>query len=99
MKTATILITLAALLMQAETASGQTKRSSSVIAEFKKTNPCPATGKISKKCPGYVVDHIQPLCFGGLDDQSNLMWQDKKSSYKKDAFERAACRLKKRCII
>ncbi len=41
--------------------------------------------------PGFVVDHILPLCAGGADAVSNMQWQPVKLSYEKDKFERALC--------
>ncbi len=42
--------------------------------EFKKTNPCPATGKTSGPCPGYQVDHKKALMNGGKDRPNNMQW-------------------------
>lgn len=61
------------------------------VRDFRKTNPCPATGKLVGACPGYVVDHAWPLCAGGPDLPSNMRWQDQAASYEKDKLERAAC--------
>jgi len=41
--------------------------------------------------PGYVIDHIIPLCAGGKDEPSNMQWQELAASYRKDVFERALC--------
>lgn len=41
--------------------------------------------------PGYVVDHKIPLCLGGADAVSNLMWQTLAESRRKDADERRLC--------
>lgn len=49
-------------------------RSRAVVAEFKRLQPCPATGKRSGPCPGWQVDHVLALCAGGKDDVSNLQW-------------------------
>ncbi|MBI3710324.1 MAG: HNH endonuclease [Proteobacteria bacterium] len=43
--------------------------------EFRKAHPCPATGKISGPCPGFVVEHIVPLSRGGADRPANMQWQ------------------------
>lgn len=42
--------------------------------------------------PGYVVDHIVPLCACGADSVSNMQWQRQDSSYVKDTWERQMCR-------
>ena len=62
------------------------------VRNFRRHNPCPATHKISGACPGYVVDHLQSLCSGGLDAPSNMRWQAYKESLVKDAEERRYCR-------
>lgn len=48
------------------------ERSQAAKSEFKRMNPCPANGKDSGACPGYVVDHIEPLACGGADDPRNM---------------------------
>jgi len=42
--------------------------------------------------PGYVVDHVVPLCAGGADAPSNMQWMDRQSAKAKDRLERAYCR-------
>jgi hypothetical protein len=54
---------------------------------FRKTNPCPATGKTYGACPGYVVDHVQALKRGGADDASNMQWQTHAEAKAKDRWE------------
>lgn len=88
-----ILSTLGILALSKDSQAATT-RSSSQVAKFKKLNPCPANNKTKGSCPGYIVDHIIPLCLGGLDDPSNMQWQTKADSYKKDAIERRECKLK-----
>lgn len=73
-------------------ASTDSIRKPSTVREFRKLNACPATGRVQTTCPGYVVDHILPLCAGGPDEVTNMMWQATAASYKKDAMERAICR-------
>ena len=41
--------------------------------------------------PGYVVDHIVPLCAGGADAPSNMQWQTVEEAKVKDRQERAEC--------
>src|SRR5665647_1163055 len=52
---------------------GRIKRSPEATDEFKKSNPCPSTGKYSGACHGYVIDHIDPLKRGGVDAPRNAM--------------------------
>ena len=65
----------------------KTYRSQSAVAHFKKFTACPATGMIQKKCPGYVVDHIVPLCKGGEDSPLNMQFQTKAAGKAKDKYE------------
>lgn len=68
------------------------------VREFRKTHPCPATGQTSGACPGWVVDHMIPLCAGGPDTPDNMQWQDKPTSLRKDKYERQLCaNIKKYC--
>lgn len=60
-------------------------------AAFVKANPCPATGKSRGACPGYVVEHIKPLCAGGADHHSNMQWKTKAEAAIKDREERRQC--------
>ena len=47
----------------------------------------PATGRSSGGCPGYVIDHVQPLKRGGTDTASNMQWQTKEEAKAKDRIE------------
>jgi len=51
-----------------------TERNASSRYKFKHSNPCPSTGRSSGACPGYQVDHRQPLAAGGADHKSNMQW-------------------------
>jgi hypothetical protein len=66
---------------------GHIKRSQTAKHEFKKTNPCPSTGKSSGACPGYVIDHVVPLKRGGPDAPRNMQWQTKADAKAKDKTE------------
>lgn len=57
------------------------------VRRFKKAHPCPFT-----KRQGCIVDHVVPLCAGGADKISNMQWQTKRQSYRKDTVERRQCR-------
>lgn len=66
-------------------------RSRAVRAAFQRDHPCPANGLRKGACPGYVVDHITPLCAGGPDDPSNMQWQTREEAKAKDRLERRQC--------
>ena len=69
-------------------------RSENTVHAFRKQNPCPATGKTTGACSGWVVDHKIPLCSGqGADDPSNMQWQAVAPSHVKDKEEWKLCRL------
>jgi hypothetical protein len=72
--------------------SGKIQRSASAKREFERANPCPATGRTSGSCSGYVIDHVKPLACGGADDPSNMQWQTVAEGKAKDRTERAGCR-------
>ena len=69
----------------------KTHRSSSAKRAFRASNPCPATGKSKGACPGYVIDHITPLCAGGADEPGNTQWQTVEERKAKDKLERREC--------
>lgn len=85
------LIAALALAILATTATAKTPRSKAALAEFKRANPCPSTDKRRGPCPGYVIDHIEPLCAGGADTVSNLQWQTLADSKRKDRDEHRQC--------
>lgn len=66
---------------------GKIARSPQALQKFKKSYPCPATGKTYGSCPGYVVDHVTPLKRGGADAPSNMQWQTKAAAKEKDKWE------------
>jgi 5-methylcytosine-specific restriction endonuclease McrA len=66
---------------------GRIKRSAASVNHFKKSHPCPSTGRSSGSCPGYIVDHIKPLKRGGADSSSNMQWQTKEEAKAKDKWE------------
>ena len=67
--------------------NGRIARSSTAKQEFERTHPCPATGKTSGPCRGYVVDHVVPLKRGGPDTPSNMQWQTEAEAKAKDRIE------------
>lgn len=54
---------------------------------FRRTHPCPSTGKTYGACPGWVVDHVQALKHGGTDAPSNMQWQTRAAAKVKDRVE------------
>jgi hypothetical protein len=67
---------------------GKTQRDPVQRAAFMHQHACPSTGKTKGRCPGYVVDHIKPLCAGGPDTPSNMQWQTVRQARQKDQVER-----------
>lgn len=71
-----------------------------------KRSPTPAMNEFRKQTgyaqgrPGWVIDHVVPLCSGAPDAVENLQWQDRAASYRKDVFERGLCAaMKKQGLI
>jgi hypothetical protein len=75
----------------ARTKTAKTHRSRQARADFMKQHPCPATGRTSGACKGYVVDHVKPLACGGADAPSNMHWETVQEGKAKDKWERAGC--------
>lgn len=85
-------VTLRHQLTQIERdAHGRIKRSETAKNDFKAAHPCPANGRRSGSCPGYVIDHIIPLACGGLDSPVNMQWQTITAGKEKDSWERDNC--------
>lgn len=72
-------------------ANGRIARSPKAKASFMSQQPCPSTGRVWGKCPGYVVDHVTPLVCGGVDAPMNMQWQTIADGKAKDKWERKAC--------
>jgi hypothetical protein len=87
---------LLALLAAGVQPAQAVKRSYATIGNFKRLQPCPATGQARGPCPGWVIDHVQPLCAGGPDHPRNMQWQTVADAKVKDRLERAACGGRKR---
>ncbi len=65
----------------------KTHRNPAEVRAFKREHTCPSTGHRGGKCPGYIVDHVKPLCRGGADSPSNMQWQTKAEAKAKDRWE------------
>ena len=87
------LLLLAALIpaLLAPQVLAKTQRDPSQRAAFMKKHPCPSTGETRGRCPGYVIDHVKPLCAGGRDHPSNMQWQTREEAKIKDQEERRLC--------
>ena len=46
-----------------------------------------AGDRLSARRPGYVIDHVKPLCHGGPDDVANMQWQTRAEAKAKDLWE------------
>jgi hypothetical protein len=66
---------------------GRIARSSTAKHQFQKSHPCPANGKTTGACPGYLIDHVVPLKRGGADASGNMQWQTKAAAKAKDKVE------------
>lgn len=85
------LLTILLCLGIAATAADAAPRSKSARAAFQRMNPCPANGATRGACPGYVADHVVPLCAGGEDAPSNMQWQTIENGKVKDRAEHRQC--------
>ena len=87
-------VALAVLLAQPLAAIADTtvKRSTTVVRDFKRLNPCPVTGATRGACPGYEIDHIEPLCAGGADRLDNLQWLSHDDHRAKTRIDVMRCR-------
>lgn len=81
------LIPFALLSIAVQQPATPTPRQSAQVRAFMKQTGYP-NGR-----PGWIVDHIVPLCAGGANTPTNMQWQTKAASLKKDAFERQLCAL------
>ena len=71
----------------ARNSHGKIARSAKAKDSFRKSRPCPATGKTHGACPGYVIDHVQSLKHGGPDSANNMQWQTTQAAKQKDRAE------------
>jgi hypothetical protein len=87
---------LAGALALASPATAKAHRSGWARMAFREGHPCPSTGATRGACPGFVIDHSEPICAGGADAPFNMRWQARPESLVKDRLERAVCRAMKR---
>lgn len=67
-------------------------RSPQARAEFVRATPCPSTGKPRGACPGWEVDHVEPLKCGGADAPANMQWLTVEQHRAKTKMESKLCR-------
>ena len=67
--------------------AGKIKRTAAAKLEFRRLNPCPATGQTKGACLGYVIDHVVALKRGGADRPENMQWQTIEEAREKDKWE------------
>lgn len=82
-----IALLAAAALVFVVSAEATTKRSAAVAAAFQRLHPCPSTHKKTGSCPGWIKDHVIPLCKGGPDAVTNMQWQTVAAAKAKDKIE------------
>lgn len=80
-----LLVLLLISISFAEATCPPVHRSRAVVRHFMRQTGFP------RGRSGYVVDHVLPLCAGGMDAVSNLQWQALATSRVKDRQERAQC--------
>jgi hypothetical protein len=85
--------TVVAAYTRAAPGTGTAPRSTGASRAFQTQNPCPSTGAATGACPGYVVDHVEPLGCGGIDAPENMQWQSVAEAKAKDKWERNDCEL------
>jgi hypothetical protein len=81
-------------------AIGDDTRSAAARAAFVRTVPCPQDKPHAPNvCPGYVVDHVIPLCAGGPDLPGNMRWAGYRDAAYKDREEARLCALVRKGVI
>lgn len=83
---------LVVALIAVSCASYPVQRSNKARLDFARQTTCPSTGANKLPCPGYIIDHIEPLCAGGADTPANMQWQTVADANAKDRIEKAECR-------
>ena len=91
MKAALFAIILIAGTAHYDWTVARTPRSAAELLAFKRANPCPSTGERRGSCPGWVIDHVEPIACGGADAVANMQWQTVADAKAKDKWERRRC--------
>jgi len=82
------------MLAIAFAAEGRDGRNASEVRKFRLANPCPVTGEVRGRCPGYEVDHVVARRCGGADKAANMQWLAVREHKIKTAREARTCRSK-----
>lgn len=83
------------LLTVSAPADADDSRATSVMQAFRQGHPCPATGSLRGKCPGYVVDHVEPLCAGSSETADGLQWQTLSQVTAKNGWDQQYCEFRR----
>ena len=59
------------------------RRSASARSAFRREYVCPTTGRTTGRCPGWEVDHVEPLACGGADAPGNMQWLTREENRRK----------------
>lgn len=86
---------MVAFSLFATTADARIHRSAAEVLAFKRANPCPSTEQRRGTCPGWQVDHIQPLCSGGPGTVANMQWLSVPNHRTKTRQDVLVCRVQK----
>lgn len=73
-------------------AEARIHRDSTVRHAFVKQQACPSTGRHRLPCPGWQIDHVQPLKCHGADATWNLQWLTIENHKAKTRREAKLCR-------
>jgi hypothetical protein len=95
-KTASLILAVLLALSLGASPSAKNHRSTAAKNAFKRAQACPSTGQPRGPCPGWIIDHIVPLCAGGADTPANMQWQTRADSLVKDRSERQTCQALRR---
>lgn len=85
-------LVLVVAALAASVAAQPISRSRTEVLAFRSENPCPRTGQVKGPCSGWHVDHIIPLCAGGLDHRSNMQWISREDHAFKTRIDVRECR-------
>jgi hypothetical protein len=59
--------------------------------DFRRTHPCPSTGRDAGSCPGYVIGYLTPLACDGPDSPFNMIWRTTEAEKAARKAEKSVC--------